>query len=287
MNASDDEAARISTDLRKVLNTHGHGFHYAVVRRGEELYDLRETKWLLEGTEVPIVAGDATSHVDFVLGTRTDRIYLVGECKRADPARARWCFARTPYRWRNERDEELIFEQLVLHGDGTRHTRPHFSYMTGGSYQLCFELKTGHKGDGEARAGKSIEEAVSQVLRGVSGLIELVTDFARSSGEGEKTIKFLPAIFTTAELWATECDLAGAELATGNLGPEQVRAEPIDWVWFTHNRSPRLGPSAPFEGRRNDLPTLVRHEYARSIAVISVNGIDDFLKRDLEEWLED
>lgn len=37
-----DNSEQISAGLRKALNTHGHGFHYAVFRRGEELSDSRE-----------------------------------------------------------------------------------------------------------------------------------------------------------------------------------------------------------------------------------------------------
>jgi len=31
------EDTQVSNDLRKVLNSHGHGFHYALLRRFEDL----------------------------------------------------------------------------------------------------------------------------------------------------------------------------------------------------------------------------------------------------------
>src|SRR5438270_11459436 len=45
--AATAEEEQISSHLRKVLNIHGHGFHYAVVRRGEELSDEKKIPWIL------------------------------------------------------------------------------------------------------------------------------------------------------------------------------------------------------------------------------------------------
>ena len=81
---------------------------------------------------------------------------LVGECKRADPAKARWCFARSPYRWYGDHAaaRELTFDQFVLRADKTHHARPRCGYQNGGRYQLGFEFRTGQKGDGEGGSFK-------------------------------------------------------------------------------------------------------------------------------------
>ena len=280
-----DDPEQISASLRKVLNTHGHGFHYAVVRRGEELSDRRESPWFLNGTEVPVVAGGAATHIDFVLSTRSERTYLVGECKRADPAKARWCFARAPYRWQNDSEQELIFDELVLRADRTHYVRPLPGYMERGSYQLGFELRTGQQGDGDGGRRRDIEDAIAQVLRSASGLINQLSGSLKFPTESERAIRFIPAIFTTAQLWTTEADLGAADLSTGNLSVEQVKAQKADWVWFTYNRSPHLSHGLPYESRREDLSSLLRLEFARSIAIVGTEGIDNFLKRDLEAWL--
>lgn len=156
MNDQPDTTEQISADLRKVLNTHGHGFHYAVVRRAAELRSNRESSWIFEGTEIPVVVREETTHVDLVLRTRSNLTYLVGECKRADPAKARWCFARSPYTWRDPANEEIIFDQLVLRPNQTHGARPRSKYWNGGSYQLGLELRTGKQGDGQGGAVKRL-----------------------------------------------------------------------------------------------------------------------------------
>jgi hypothetical protein len=281
-----DNSEQISSHLRKVLNTHGHGFHYAVVRRGEDLSRKKRSAWLLDGTEIPVVVGDSSTHVDFVLSTSSRRTYLVGECKRADPAKARWCFARAPYTWRDDTESELIFDQIVMRPDRSHSAVHRSGYMQQGSYRLGFELRTGQAGDGAGVRGSAIEAAVAQVLRSASGLINQITEHTEYPDEGHKHIKFIPAIFTTAELWTTDVDLGAADLATGNLSAEQVNAQKTDWLWFTYNRSPALSHFLPYEDVKNNFSKYVRREFARSIAIVSVGGIDEFLGWNLEEWLE-
>jgi hypothetical protein len=98
-------------------------------------------------------------------------------------------------------------------------------------------------------------------------------------------------IFTTAKLWTTQADIGSADLNSGDLPPETVKADPSDWIWFNHNRSAQLRPSikAQLDGDRAntlfDIAKEMQSEYARSIAVVSVDYLDNFLMADLEEWL--
>src|SRR5436309_3010923 len=96
-----DNSPQIVASLRKVLNSHGHGFHYAVVRRAEELLSSRQSTWLFDGVEFPVTTAGQITHVDFILRSRTGRTLMIAECKRADPAKALWCFAKGAYTWRN------------------------------------------------------------------------------------------------------------------------------------------------------------------------------------------
>lgn len=280
-----DNNEQIAASLRKILNTHGHGFHYAVVRRAEELRAQRESSWIFEGTEIPVLVREETTHVDLVLRTRSNFTYLVGECKRADPAKARWCFARSPYTWRNATNEELIFDQLILRPNQTHGARPRSRYVNRGSYQLGLELRTGQQGDGQGGGGREIANAISQVLRSTSGFINLAWGHTSYPKDFEKAITFIPAIFTTAQLWTTEADLGGADLATGNLTPEQVEVKRANWPWFTYNRSAHLSHWLPYEEVKDDVSRLLRNEYARTIAIVGVEGIDEFLRIDMEEWI--
>src|SRR6266581_2575724 len=94
-------------DLRKFVSSHGHGFHYAVLRRAHQLATERKSQWLFEAAEFPVTSGDQVIHVDFILRLGQTKVYLVAECKRADPARARWCFIRSRYTSFGASDKEL------------------------------------------------------------------------------------------------------------------------------------------------------------------------------------
>lgn len=281
-----DNSEQISAKLRKMLNAHGHGFHYAVMRRTHELTNARESTWVFDGVEFPVVGGGETTHIDFILRRRSGGVYVVSECKRADPAKARWCFAQAPYTWRNPMAEEVIFEQLhVTERERRIIHKPKFAYTTRGIYHLGFEMRTGEQGDGSGHGGQAINQAVTQVLRGTSGLINHLSDFAGRRWSEGRSDTFIPAIFTTAQIWKTDADLGSAELATGNLSPDAVKAQKADWIWFMHNRSPKLQPSVGSEESDDDLSANLRRDYARTIAIVSPDGIDDFLRTDLGEWL--
>lgn len=292
-----DDAVQTANSIRKVLNSHGHGFHYAVMRRGEQLFEAKRSRWLLVGAEYPVVVGDSSTHIDFVYGTETGafRTYLVGECKRADPARARWCFAPAPYAWRDWNSDDVFFDELTCERNsyGLTHVGRAVSTAAGSllNKRICHigvELKTGAKGDGTSH-GRSIDEAISQVLRGVSGLLTAVRGPAGQRYESAQRIRFVPAIFTTAELWVTDADLGAADLRTGEL-PPGVTAAKQGWIWFTHNRSPMIsagGQARPAITNLDDLARRLRLDFARSIAIVSPDGLDAFLSADLHSWITD
>jgi hypothetical protein len=286
------ESQDISARLRKVLNTHGHGFHYAVVRKAEELFSSNRSIWLFDAVEFPVVTQDSVTHIDFVLRSRNDRTILVGECKRADPAKAIWCFAASPYTRRNGPENELIIDHLQFQHYRTIIHKPHHTYTQRGVYHLGFELRdNSKKGDGSGQSSAAIDQAVTQVLRGTSGLIDhhsSISDWDDTDQKPTKAVRFLSAIFTTAQIWTTDADLSQADLETGDFSTNSIQANRTDWVWFNHNRSPKLKPKLSLErvgGVLSDLSVDLPHQFTRSIAIVSTSGIDSFLCADLDEWL--
>ena len=284
-NQSDDETKQIASGLRKVLNMHGHGFHYAVLRRVDQLYLNGQTSWVFDGAEFPVVAGHETTHIDIILRSRSYRTYLIGECKRVDPARGNWCFAKAPYTWRNP-SEEVIFDQFICGPSNSIIQKPCIHRTQYGIYNLGLELKIGKSGDGTSHGGSAINQAVAQVLRCSSGLINHLLINTHRSYQNEKIVRFIPAIFTTAQLWVTEADLGAAELATGDLPSEAVEAKKSDWILYNHNRSPILRHDLEWNGVETELSKELKVEFARSIAIVSTDGIDKFLGMDMDEWLE-
>jgi hypothetical protein len=288
METKSDQSEQIAAGLRKLLNSHGHSFQYAVVRRADTLHSERRSQWVIDGVEFPVLTGGQTAHVDFILRSRSGQTYIVGECKRADPAKANWCFARAPYTRRNERPKELTFEQFSCNELGLVTRSAVASLSEEGVYHLGFELKTGETGDGVGQRSQAINEAVAQVLRGISGLVNHLQSTAPPRPEKTLLIRFIPVVVTTAHLYVTDADIAESDLRTGNLQPDSVKVKKTDVVWFTHNRSPAMQPdaaSATAFSNFNEFSAALRNEFARSVAIISPDGIDEFLSRDLEESL--
>jgi hypothetical protein len=286
---------QISASLRKVLNSHGHGFHYAVIERGAQLSSEGKSKWIFEGSEFPISVRGQTTHVDFILTTRTGRMLIVAECKRADPALAVWCFARNPYTWRDPYEHEVVFERIMRGSESSNAVcKSIITYSHAKSvYHLGFQLKTNQKGEGNGQRHSAINEAVTQVLRSTSGIMNYLNGDAELSKESSGMATVIPVIFTTAHLWTTDVDLGKADLDSGNVDLEAVKAQKVDWIWFTHNRSPVLSPELPILKPEvssllrstNRFSDALRHEFARSVAIVSTSGIDSFLCWDIEQWL--
>ena len=75
-------ADALNESLQKVVNSHGHGLHYAVIREMERLSNSRRFPWHLAGVEVPVIARGQDTRIDIVLRHHHHPVFLVCECKR-------------------------------------------------------------------------------------------------------------------------------------------------------------------------------------------------------------
>lgn len=165
--------AEISQKLKHALDSNGFSFQHSVIRRADELLRKQESAWRLEGSEIPVEIGGSITHVDFVLRHGKSSRFLVAECKRVDPARGYWCFAKAPYIWRDPKKEFTQFDSVNIYSrfDEQIIESSATSTLTSGDVMdLGLEIKTGQKGDGIGTAEKSaINAAVTQVFRSTSG----------------------------------------------------------------------------------------------------------------------
>lgn len=273
-------------DVRKLVGTHGHGFQYAVLRRTEELAEQRLSYWVFEAAEFPVGTPENPIHVDFIVRDSRGTVYLVVECKRADPARANWCFLKAPYTRRNAHEGELVFQEVRYEADTFVAARPRTVYASVASTHLGLELRAGAKGDGIA-TGAAIKDATAQVLRGANGLLDYLFPGQRTArGQKGNTVVFVPVIFTTARLWVAQGDLSAADLRTGLLPEDWGTLTSVPWLWYTHNQSPALRHRLASSGLTPVAVSSALHaEYSRTIAIVGPDGIDAFLRADLVTWL--
>src|SRR5690606_30046614 len=96
----------------------------------------------------------------------------------------------------------------------------------------------------------TIDDAITQVLRGVNGLIE---HLSRTSQQSDEPRFLIPVVFTTANLWVSDVDLGSASLETGKLKPESVSLMPRAHVTLQYPASEGLKHSV---ARKPALPNL-------------------------------
>jgi len=278
-----DTSDRLGSALKNTLDSHGFSFHYAVVRYCEELFSARKSHWRFEVAEFPVELRDAATRIDFILHGKSQisgiAAYLVCECKRPNPAISQWAFARAPYTRRNRRQRFTVFEGIWIEPTtGRLISAPSKLRDLIEPYDLGIELRGDVKGEPQGAGRGAIEDAATQVLRGVSGLIDFFKDNPRVLSEQALVV---PIVFTTARLFSSAVDLGTADLNTGKL-PDGVSTEEAPWLWFQYNLSSSLRHSAPKEvpsGGLMSLGSVLEYQHARSIAVVSPSGIEAFLQQ--------
>jgi hypothetical protein len=267
-------------DIAKVISSHGYGFQYALLRYIQERQEREaDFPWKIVGSEIPVEAYGQATHIDFVLQSRTGRTFLVAECKKASEA---WCFARAPYTWRvGAKINELCFDQIGF----TMARGAHASSFIASLRTPIFHVPVTF-GREKHSSRTQINEAVTQVLRASSGLVNNRFPSLDEEVGVEGIRRFLPVVFTTADLWATLVDLGSAKLEDGSVGQSSIQAVRKGWLWFVHNRSRAIAHD--HIGKLNsDIKKAIRTDFARAVAIVSPSGLDEFFGRDLETHLED
>src|SRR5437016_2231746 len=101
------------------LNRHGYGFQYSVLKLASELYKQNQSAWFFEVAEFPVEVQQAGTRIDFIL-RRSNRfvgglpLFMLAECKRANPALSNWCFARAPFTRKGGMVNCLVSERAWL-----------------------------------------------------------------------------------------------------------------------------------------------------------------------------
>lgn len=274
MNDSEENAPRVAeapSGVHKLLNQHGYGFQYAVLQEARRLSGSNESDWVFDVAEFPVSVRGADTRVDFILRHRERPLYIVAECKRANPALSNWCFFKAPFVRRNRSDEAVFVEQLSWGPDQAMRSNVTALAYTSEAYHIGLEAKSSAPGEEVTRGRGAIDEAATQVVRGVNGLIE---NFGRSA-VGAGASKFLiPVVFTTARLWVSNADLSKADLATGELRANQVSLIPKAWLAYQFPASEGLKHEV---ARRlpldDDLGRILDAEYLRTVQIVHPSGI--------------
>jgi len=281
------------------LNTHGFGFHYAVLKEANHLSNQKISPWCFEGAEFPVEVNGKSTHIDFILRNKHERFYLIAECKRANPALSNWCFAKTPYTHRKATDGSERIVRELFSGLTDRISIPRSTLecvgMSKNVYRLAFEIKSREKGEGQSGRGQ-INEAISQVLRGMNGLIQCCAEKYRSGNDslfspkedGNICAAFLPVIFTTAKLFVSDVDLSSADIDNGNIDSTNIKLEEKNWILYQYSQSPDLKHNIISLNEYHTLSDILYFDYTRTIPIVNSKGIKEFLEaeywKDINDW---
>ena len=286
----------LSEGLRKVVDSHGYGFHYSVIKTADRLFPDKSS-WIFVAAEVPVAVRGQDTRIDFILKHKILPIYLICECKRANPALNSWCFLRAPYVNRNRVTTDLITEGVKYDPEVAAERRiitgPKYPGYSDFVYGLAFEMKSEEKGDPTGTGRGEMEKAATQVMRGLNGFVEFFSDHSevlQNGPSGERAF-LIPVIFTTAQVFTTETDVSAADVKTGKLAMDEISITERPWLWYRYHQSPglrhTLAVSRGLFSTRNhgdvDVGTVVNEEFARTIAVVNAAGIENFLT---STWFE-
>lgn len=279
MTESIDPADLLLTSFLNKVNADGYGFQFAVVKAAERLFDENKSPWRFPVTEFPVEVRGCQTRIDIIFRHRRPGLWLICECKRANPALRDWCFLKAPYTNRGTLAGQVYADCLVWSGSGpapsVQVSRLHSSDRI---YHLAAEIKGKEKGESSGSGRGAIEEAVAQALRGQNGLVQFLSSHERANSLG--VVKLLPVVITTANLWASNADIANADLATGKLDKAGEQLNPIDWLWYHYPQSPGLKhtlTTSPSEGDDDVLIEALYSEFVRPVAVVSASGLPAFL----------
>lgn len=262
----------------KALNRHGFAFQYAVLKEVKRLYGRGKSRFEIEASEVPVELQGMSTRIDFVLRHISMPIVIVGECKRVNPALNNWCFVRAPYIHRERRREYIFAEHLYRAPDATVSTEAINYCSVEHAFHIAFEVSSSEKGDAGGGSGRSaIEEAATQVCRGLNGLAER---FRRDGLRGIKAgrLILLPVIFTTAQLWTSSADLSATDLKSGNLHRDRARLNEASWLAYQYHLSPGIKHSGQSSLLSLNIAEVMDRDHIRTVVVVSPQGIGDMLE---------
>ena len=280
--------------LQKRLNQHGYGFQYALIRYLRE----KGMNWYLEATEFPVevsatfIAATKDTRIDFVFRYGARNIFLVAECKRANPALSNWCFVRAPEESQRETRSltRVVFEELqpVEEGEDAMtavgiyppyESQPFDGWESDRIYHLGLPVKARQKGDDRGESGDQIEKAIGQVLLGTNGLAEWISYHDALMSGDEKIVAFVPVVFTTAKLYTTEADIGASTLETGELDLTKEELTKQNWLYYQYYMSPGLLNKISPAQKRGSLSEQLHYEFRRTVAIVTPDGIEEFFQR--------
>jgi len=282
-----EQEKTLKDSFNKVLNAHGYGFQYSALEFIKESYHQGKTNWLFEAAEYPVEVQGKHTCIDFILKWKYLSLFLIAECKRVDPKFSNWCFIKAPYELRHRTYEKFVMDSLTFSKNPgvaiSRRTLISPKTVWGEinpntTFHIGVVLKNHSTGCESGRSeNDAIENAASQVCRGLNGFMDLAAEKHPLSGD---QLFFMPAIITTAKLWTSDSDISHSNILDGKIKLTDESLVERGWIYYQYHLSPGLKHSMKDLSTTEDsFSKILDQEYIRTILIISASGIEDFLTK--------
>ncbi len=271
----------IKSALQKVLNSHGYGLHYAIIRKMDELLqDGRAFPWQLAAVELPVEVRGEHTRVDIVLKHIVRSVYIVCECKRVNPSLSEWAFVKAPYVTPPDSAEWIFAESVMSDGRSSFQTSVDRVGSSKEVFHVAVEVKSDKAGDQYGHGRGGIEGAATQVLRSVNGFVHFLKSNSPLLAINDPT-SIVPVVFTTASLRTTNLDLGGANLENGHVDLADVIIQEVDWLYYQYSQSPGLRHTLGSSHSGKSIADILQAEFTRTIAVVNPQSLEAFFKEAL------
>jgi hypothetical protein len=266
--------------FQRALNDNGYGFQYSVLNRAKNLFESGKSAWGFEAAEFPIEVKGKGSKIDFILKLKSSPfVFLLAECKRANPAYSTWFFARAPFVMRN-REQNYSYIECVTHKQLSTidflESSVRKAVLDQDVYHIALAVKTGLKGTSTGDVKDAIEKALTQICLGLNGQVEFFKSHINMLETGASAL-FLPVLFTTAELWTTDVDLSQADINSGEIHIDTESVSKRPFILFQYNLSPGIKHEVVTNTWQSN-NSIMENYYVRTVAIVNPTGIDEFLQ---------
>jgi hypothetical protein len=266
-----------------IINSHGHAFQ-AKILAVIPSFRIPSPKgnWQLQINEFPVELKGKEFHIDGIFRFVHETLYqppearfAIVECKRKNIEYGEWCFANSiepgrtvitdQYCSLSESDDvpyRVAAKAIEMDAEGLM--------VADIGFERHFDPKKGDKKTVEKKTGNGLNDALSQVLRGVGGFAARIPQFLRK----DALSRIVPLIVTTAPLYYYTGQLSEATLHSGEVSGGRVSQ--VHCLWYQTNVSRSLLPEVrrtPFPEPSHSLAHQTIHQNTRAVLIANTTGL--------------
>ena len=267
--------------LQKALNIHGFTFKEEVLSQCKRFAECGKSRWAFEVAEFPVKVGKHETLIDFILKqgirSRNYDYYILAIGEQTNPKIAGWCFSKSAFIQRRTKTQKISMEYLCLEKEVLKASVEPVG-LNAELYNRAFAFFDDKNSNHDESAISTIENVFNRIIIGLNGIIDTIK-LQECMLLNHKKIMFIPVIFTTATLWIKNAKCAEENVSSENLDDNIDEVTRKDWIWYRHHLPQSYKHSVQSQNAIMDLKEILCNQYARCIAIVNQNGIEDFLSQ--------